>query len=71
MILIKVTAVFDVVDTHKPTIMIRHAKHVSVPVTSRCSSKMAECITELVFGMGASFHLSYTAFKRNFGYAQN
>jgi len=32
-------------------------------ITSRCSTKMAERI-ELVFGMRASFHLSYTVLKR-------
>jgi len=33
-------------------------------------SKLAEWIIELVFGTGASYHLSYTMFKRNVGYLQ-
>jgi len=32
--------------------------------------KTAEWITELVFDMGASFHLSLTVFERNLGYLQ-
>ena len=43
---------------------------VSVFVTSRCSIKMAERI-ELVFGMGASFHLSHTVLKGNSGVFKN
>jgi len=38
----------------------------SVPVHHKCSIEMTERI-ELVFGMGASFHLSYTVLKGNSG----
>ena len=42
----------------------------SESLTSRCSTKTAERI-ELVFGMGASFDLSYTVFSRHLGTSKN
>jgi len=41
-----------------------------VSVTSRCSVKTDERI-ELVFGVGASFHLSYTVLEEKFGISRN
>jgi len=43
---------------------------VCLPVTSRSCIETAELI-ELVFGTGASFHLSYTVLKGNSGILQN
>jgi len=42
----------------------------SASVTSHCSIETGERI-ELVWGMGASFHLSYTVLKGNSGISSN